>query len=217
MFRKGTLRTLGAVLVAAAMGLLPVVASADNDGKLDSDKVLFQTSRAAANVCWVTTKCNPGAQTYTFTTVGGSCTGASVGTEDQELLTPCQITSSGTFVNVTCGTGLVSGSATAGQTTIKEDTSNSGDGTTYDAPGYVIPFVAGLGVVVAPGISESNDSDGANTEEGDGGGVVLISPDDNSGAATTIKVGPLTFQDAPGKKNWCTNGFRVQGVLWTDA
>lgn len=197
---KGIFRATPALVFALGALFAPTIASA---AAPDVDVLAFQSGRAAASVCWVTTMCST-ANTYTFDTAGGTCLGVSVDSAtDREVAAPCRVQSSGTFKNIVCGTGTVTGDSGATDTVITE---NDPSGDQYQAPGYTIVFAAGVGVVVAPTVNDTSDG-----TSGVGAGVVVISPADSNPG-----FGPI-FHSAPGQTNTCTDGFKVASVLATNA
>jgi hypothetical protein len=103
-----------------------------------------------------------GTGTYSFS---GSCTVA-VGDSEvggaPEVPSSCTITSTGSFTNVVCGTGLVTGSATINE--------GAPDPSTISA-NYTIVFVGSVGVVVSTSVTESDSPPPAAAA-----GVVQILP-----------------------------------------
>jgi hypothetical protein len=108
-----------------------------------------------------------GSGTYSFATG----TFLPVGCEAADLdsaspVSACTISSSGTYTNVVCGTGLAQGSATVSAAT-----------ETIDVNDYTIAFAGGLGVIESTAVS---DSDGDATAAA---GLVDISPVGSGGTA----------------------------------
>ena len=158
------------------------------------DIVAFTTGVAHATVDWV----GPQNGNYTFTTnegQGGNCAYIGVNTtpgiEGGANLSGCSADSAGTFVNIVCGTGVVSG--TPGSTNIYENDTDK-----YTTPaGYTIVFAGGIGVLVSTGVQSS-----------DGGSGV---------AAGVVDIAPSPLPPSPPTQTVCTNGFTVAAVLATNA
>ncbi len=127
--------SFGAILAAGAIAVTPAFAS---DGDAD-----------AAAYVGATTSLTPvqlvgGSGGYSFSSI--VCAGVSSDV-DAGL---CTLTSTGSYVNIVCGTGTVSGSVTTGEP----------DGAS-DTAGISIIFVAGVGVATT-------------TSGGTGGGVAIL-------------------------------------------
>lgn len=187
--RTRLLGTFGVVAAAALIGVMPAAAA-----EADGDAAVF-VGGATPLTCTPTivnginvstcglTPPSPippggtngvplilGTGTYGFNST--TCVGVSLGGDEGataglevEANTACSVTSTGTYTNVVCGTGLATGNATI---------TEGGGSDTYTVSNYTIVFVGGVGVVVAPTITES-EADG-DTVPGVGAGVVVLTP-----------------------------------------
>lgn len=146
MSRKFKLRVVQVAVLGLLIGLLPAnTVKAQVDVPKFSDLIVIHDAVANANVFWL-----GGSGAYQFTTIPG-LTGCVVisapGTGGAELPANCHpLVSSGTFVNLVCGTGFAN-SGPPPNTFIVEP-AMAGEGAQTSSVSYGIVFAAGVGVLV---------------------------------------------------------------------
>jgi hypothetical protein len=183
---------VAAVCGVALAALLPTVmtANAAAVGALAfaNAGATITTGSCGPDVCWYS-----GSGTYTFATGGGSvCVAASAQPTAGAGL--CAITSSGSFVNVVCGTGSAD---SFGTTTVTITTTLAGTVTVPTGINYEIFFAGGVGVLIGDGNSAGTIN---------GGNVDLAGAVDIS--AVPSPPNPLAADLGP-----CTPTFNVSAAI----
>lgn len=165
---------LGVLCAAAALTMGPTMASAAG---VDAAVFVGTTSTlscSSSGLLPATPTCTGtglpiigGSGGYVFTTNGLVCEGL-VSTDvppeagDPDVATSCSISSTGSYTNVICGTGLASGTA---------NLSSGGDPDDSYTASYSIVFVGGIGVLTGSVTANGGDDNGATVA-----GVLSLSP-----------------------------------------
>jgi hypothetical protein len=178
---------LAGAALAVAAGLVgsPITGSAADNP--DVDAVLFSgvTGALAPTLPPISAAPNGILQPGTYTFSGGCIAGAStdIPTDLPEVATSCNISSSGTYLNLICGTGTASGTSTV---------SSAADGTVSGA--YTIVFVAGFGVLqnALIGNPPTTPNPGLSPEGAAVGVVDIVPSNATSGGCVTAAVSTFT-------------------------
>ena len=158
--RKGFLVSLAAAVLAATAGLQPATAQVDND---DLDVYAFTGNATLSSVSIV-----GGSGSFSFSAT--TCDGLSTDDDTDELhVGSCSLTASGTYTNVVCGTGLLSGSGEWDE----NDMQRGDDAYTIDS--FTAVLVAGIGVLEGSAHEHPGINDG-EAENGTVVGVFVVAP-----------------------------------------